>query len=1114
MTSPLRRIRVALSLGVAIVLTCAGALSAGAQTTGVVRGKVIDGATSRPVDGAQVYVAGTELGTLTNSDGQYQFAVRAGTVELRTRRVGYASTTKQVTVTAGQVTDADITLNKAAIALDAVVVTGTGAETEKRKLGNTVATIDATQLRNAPVTNLSEMLAAREPGVSILPSGGLTGEGARIRIRGYASLSQPNEPIVYVDGVRVDRGGGFGDYIGTGGGGSPSRLDDINPDAIERIEVLKGAAAATLYGTEASSGVIQVFTKQGSRGAPRWDFLSEQGFVADPKDRYEDNWGFARSAAQATQLSQFYGTTVQPFVPFSRPFFKSLLETGYTANYSAAVSGGTPSVTYYVNGRYARENGPWGGRELGPAQDFDHKAQGSASLVLLPTSNVKIRVNAEYVDGFHQTPSNNNNIFGATAAALFGKPELAECYTGSVQTGTGQCAVPDSLGKPIPGTIGPGNPFGQAAFATERENMQEQIKQTVKHFTGSTNIAYQPVSDVSLEGTLGVDVVNQISTDFAPFGRNVDNFIGSDPDGFKAIDDRTRREVTAEGKVTWTRKFGESFQSQLVGGGQGFVAKLEDAAELGEHFPGPGLEIVSAGAAPSTYERILETVNAGAFAQEQLGYRDFAFATVGGRYDRNSAFGKTSQGVFYPKASISVQPSSLAGWSGSALRSKVSTVRVRAAVGQSGLQPGAFDKFTTYAPLASQAGPGLVPDNLGNADLKPEKATEWEAGAELGVLNDRAAVDVTYWNRVTRDALWLRQYAPSGGFRRVQLSNIGRVDAHGWEVNVNVLPINRSDVSLKVFANAAFLHEIVKSLGGAPPLKVGGSYPRYRNFVKEGYAPNSLFGAKLRQPCSQRPAGATYACLQPGQLPFDVTNAAGDTIPDGIPDTEQDLLAYFSRGWTYTLGKLNPLRVDEDGNGDFLDHYLGKSTPDWAGSFGLTATILKNFELSSLFEYKTGNYTITNLTYAFRNAHPVIGRNSERAAEVEATIMNPSTAAADKVAAAKEWLSLKALSPYDGLNQNENGKFLRWRELSLSYNVPATASGKLGLRYVTLKAAVRNLALWTGYKGIDPELNVYGRGTADAGLDLSGIDPNFGEGIDAFGLALPRRFTFSVRFGF
>src|SRR5207248_6025438 len=182
--------------------------------------------------------------------------------------------------------EADFAVGQAAIGLDVVVVTGAGAETEKRKLGNTVATIDVNGLRNAPVANFSEQLAAREPGVSVLPSSGMTGEGARIRIRGAASLSQQSEPIVYVDGVHVDRSGGFGDYIGTGGGGSPSRLDDINPEAIERIEVLKGAAAASLYGTEASSGVVQIFTKSGSPGPPRWDFVTVQGFLTDPQDRY------------------------------------------------------------------------------------------------------------------------------------------------------------------------------------------------------------------------------------------------------------------------------------------------------------------------------------------------------------------------------------------------------------------------------------------------------------------------------------------------------------------------------------------------------------------------------------------------------------------------------------------------------------------------------------------------------------------------------------------------------------------------------------------------------------------------------------------------------------
>jgi len=1102
MWSPLRRLRTVLPWSVGLVLCCASVVAA--QGTGTVRGTVTDAVSKRPVDGVSVFVTGTDLGTLTNSLGQFQLNLPAGQVELRVRRVGYGTTSRKVTVTAGEVAQADFEVSQVAIGLDAVVVTGVGGSAERRKVPNTVATINTDNLRNAPVVNVSEQLAAREPGVTLLPSGGLAGEGARIRIRGAASLSQPNEPVVYVDGVRVDRSGGWGDFVGTGGGGNPSRIDDINPEAVERIEVLKGAAAATLYGTEASAGVIQIFTRTGSRGAPRFDFTTEQGVSNFPNGRYEPNYGFARDASDPlrsyTRLNSFYGLSLQPYQVFSRPFVTSLFETGYTSNYSGSVSGGTAAVTYYVNGRFQHENGPWGAEQLGPARDFDQKAQGSASLQLFPADNVKIRVNTEYVDAHHETPSNNNNIFGTISVALFGHPERAECFAGSLPTGTGNCTV---NGNPN-GPIGPGNPYGSAAFATERENMQERLRQDAKHFTGSINVAYQPWQALSVEGTLGVDVVNQVSSDFAPFGYNVDQTIGFDPEGYKFLDDRTRREITAEFKATWNRRLGDDFASTFVGGGQGFIAKLEDAAGSGELFPGPGLEVIGAGALQTSYERFLETVNVGVFGQEQLGYKDYVFVTLGGRYDKNSAFGRTSQGVFYPKAGISFVPTSMPNWGNSGITSRFSTLRIRLAVGQSGLQPGAFDKLTTYSPLASVLGPGLAPNNLGNPDLKPEITTEWEAGTEIGVLHDRAALDFTYWKRVTRDALYPRQFAPSGGFRNVQLSNVGRIDSHGLEINVTGLPVNRPSFSVKVFANAAYLHEIVTSLGGAPPLKVGGSYPRYRNFVKEGYAPNSLFGAKLVQPCSQRPAGATYACLAPGQNPYDLNG-------DGNFDTDADMLAWLAV--PRTLSSMLPIRVDENGNGDFLDHYLGKSTPDWAGSFGMSATLFRNFELSNVFEYKTGNYTITNLTFAFRNSNAVIGRNSRRAATVEATITNPASTAQQRVDAAKEWLKLRALTPYDGLNQNENGKFLRWRELSLTYHVPgAVASRRLGLRHISFTVSVRNLALWTGYTGIDPELNEYGRG--GAGSDLGGIDNNFGEGIDAFGLALPRRITFSTRFGF
>ena len=174
---------------------------------------------------------------------------------------------------------------------------------------------------------------------------------------------------------------------------------------------------------------------------------------------------------------------------------------------------------------------------------------------------------------------------------------------------------------------------------------------------------------------------------------------------------------------------------------------------------------------------------------------------------------------------------------------------------------------------------------------------------------------------------------------------------------------------------------------------------------------------------------------------------------------------------------------------------------------------MRNFELATVLEYKFGNYTLTNLTDGFRQSNAGIGRNIRATAEVEATVMNPASTPQQRLDAAKKWLTLRALTPYDGMNQNENGAFLRWRELSLTYNLPGRWSEQhFGLRQVSLRASVRNLKLWTGYHGIDPELNVFGRGAASA--DLTGIDQNFGDAIDAFGFALPRRFTFAVRFGF
>lgn len=206
----------------------------------------------RPVVGAQVLVAGTGRGTLSGADGGYLIdGVLAGTVTIRAVVIGYGTRETEVEVRPGQTARLDLELSASAIDQEEVVVTGTAGSTERRRLGNSLATIGVDQvMETAPVSGFEDLIQARAAGVAVLPSGGTVGSSGAIRVRGITSLTQGESPLVYVDGVRVDISSGGPDVSGQ----SPSRLLDLIPSDIERIEVIKGAAAATLYGTEASNG--------------------------------------------------------------------------------------------------------------------------------------------------------------------------------------------------------------------------------------------------------------------------------------------------------------------------------------------------------------------------------------------------------------------------------------------------------------------------------------------------------------------------------------------------------------------------------------------------------------------------------------------------------------------------------------------------------------------------------------------------------------------------------------------------------------------------------------------------------------------------------------------
>ncbi|MFO0270138.1 MAG: TonB-dependent receptor plug domain-containing protein, partial [Gemmatimonadota bacterium] len=582
--------------------------------------------------------------------------------------------------------------------------------------------------------------------------------------------------------------------------------------------------------------------------------------------------------------------------------------------------------------------------------------------------------------------------------------------------------------------------------------------------------------------------------------------------------------LTFDAKAAWNRNFTSAISSAFTAGVQVFNTEGVVTSNSATDFPGPGIEIVGGGGLNRDIgESRLLQVTGGYYAQEQVGLNDWIFATVGGRYDFSSAFGANAGGIFMPKVSLSIVPSDRRNWRSTTL----STFRIRAAVGEAGRQPGAFDRFTTFGPLASELGAGLVPGQLGNQNLKPEISREYEAGFEAGLFNNRAGFDFSWWRRETRDALVAQQFAFSGGFRNQQLANLGQLTAAGVEIGLKGTPIQKPGMELNLFANAAFLTQKVSSLGGVPPIKVG--YVRYRGFIKNADPLGSLYTFRTAPACPSGSAtnarGNAMTCYNPSgadpQLPINL-NGLRNSNGTLVPATRSQMLAFLANPIDLRVGAtraaLAPLVADYEGNGTLSEQRVGDIFPDWTGTFGGSLTLGKQWRINTNFEFRQG-YLIQNLTDGFRlSFHPSIGSNRAEWSRIESTLLNPASTAEQRLDAALRFVqNHQRLTPYDGYNMMQSGDFARWRELSVTWTAPERLASKLSARSLAVTFAGRNLLLFTRYPGQDPEINAVGRGAVANPTQLSNlsasIDQNFFDSIDAFGLPVARRFAITVNWG-
>jgi TonB-dependent starch-binding outer membrane protein SusC len=357
--------------------------------TGTMSGIVTDRATGEALPGSNILIRELETGAATDVDGRYEISnIPAGTYNVRVNFVGYRTLEQTIDIQAGN-NEINFELRPDVLGLDQVVVTARGASSARREIGSAIASVDTERLQDAPVGNMSQLLQGRVAGARVQLGGGKSGQGSTIVLRGTASISQNNEPIIYVDGVRIDNSRSSGIETTTAGV-SWSGLDDINPDDIASMEVIRGASAATLYGSEASAGVIQIFTKRGVEGTPQFTYRTQLGILNTPRDWW--------------QVSAY-----------SDWFYDEMVQTGYTNSHYLGVRGGVENVRYYASGSFRDETG------ILPNSGEDYMGF-RLNLDFDPRDNLDISVNTAFSDRTVQHVPDANNTRGYTINGMIGGP--------------------------------------------------------------------------------------------------------------------------------------------------------------------------------------------------------------------------------------------------------------------------------------------------------------------------------------------------------------------------------------------------------------------------------------------------------------------------------------------------------------------------------------------------------------------------------------------------------------------------------------------------------------------------------------------------------------------
>ena len=1028
-----------------------------------ISGKITEADNGTGLPGVNVLLKGTNIGTNADLNGNFSLNVPPADGILVVSFIGM--TTQEIPI--GNQTVFDIKLKTDTKMLMEVTVTALGFEQNKDVQGASSSKVTGIAIARTGETGVINGLAGRAAGVQISRSSGDPGAGSYIQIRGQSTITGDNQPLVIIDGIPMSNSS-----IGETAGGvrQQSRLNDLNPNDIADVQILKGAAAAALWGSRAANGVMVITTKKG-RNSSKVDISFSSSVSVDKVNLLhplQDKFGQGLNGVFSPTSSASWGdkienrsdgadvfnTTGQYFEAidgtkhypitqkntkeiFNDQRLNQVFRTGYFLDNNISFSGGNEQSTYYLSVGDLNQKGIIRGQSDYRRTTFRLNADRKFGDML------SLSTKTSYVKSSSNRIQTGSNINGLYLGMVRSPPDFDDSdYKGNYYSSPS--AAPIFRQRSYRRYLGNDNPIYDSPLWVINDLKNPT---SVDRFITATEINFKPKKWFELKARGGVDSYTDSRESYFPVGSAGAAYTGS-----------YSQEIIKETELNFdliarvVKDISPNISGTYIAG---WNINNRDYLNLGYSMinflipngPKDASNATAANRTPFDTDQRIRTTRF--YATTNFGFYDQLYLNLGAAAESGSPFGeKTDKTFFYPSADVAWQFSKLNSLKNT---SWLSFGKLRGSYGIVGVQPQPYRTSTDYVTAEFSGGWGGTASGVaygngafvqsaqqGDATLRPERKTEWEIGTDLRFLQDRLSVGFTYYNNSIKDLLLEVAASPSTGFTS-RYTNAGTMSNKGWEGELTAQVFRRGALNIDLVGNISRNINRVEDLAGTDQIVLGGFSTLTSSVAKVGYSLSALYGGQyLRK-----------------------TDGALDLNTNGFPQLAS----------TYGV--------------------IGDPNPGYRAGFG-TNINYKNFSLNVLFETFQGSSFAPNTQSVLYNfgTHADVGNEvtipsgglknySGAVIEAGKTVRgNIRDFGAGPVLLDQAWYTTLGQG-FSALQEQfiVDGSWTRLREATLSYKLNSPwLKEKLRLSNVTISATGRNLFLWTGVVGIDPETSLNGTG--------------------------------------